>query len=61
VLARSPVTWWALRVGTAAALGIDAAVHLRNAAAYDDVKATFTQEGCSASKPGWRSPSGCSS
>jgi hypothetical protein len=32
-----------LRVGTAAALGIDAAVHARNASAYDAVKATFTQ------------------
>jgi hypothetical protein len=45
VLARWLVTWWVLRVGTAAALGIDAAVHLRNAAAYDDVKATSTQGG----------------
>jgi len=44
-LARSPIVWWALRVGTAAALGIDAAVHARNAAAYDLVKATFTQGG----------------
>ena len=42
---RSQVVSWALRVGTAAALGIDAAVHLRNAAAYDAVKATFTQGG----------------
>jgi hypothetical protein len=36
---------WALRLGTAAALSIDAAVHLHNAAAYDDIKATFTQGG----------------
>jgi hypothetical protein len=35
----------ALRLGTAAALSIDAAVHLHNAAAYDDIKATFTQGG----------------
>ncbi len=40
-LARSPIASWALRVGTAAALGIDATVHLQNAAAYDGVKATF--------------------
>jgi hypothetical protein len=33
----------ALRVGTAAALGIDAAVHLSNASAYDDVAATISQ------------------
>jgi hypothetical protein len=45
VLARWPIVSWALRVGTAAALGIDAAVHLRNASTYDDVKATFTQGG----------------
>jgi hypothetical protein len=32
-----------LRAGTAAALGIDAAVHLRNASAYDDVAATVSQ------------------
>jgi hypothetical protein len=36
---------WALRLGTAAALSIDAAVHLGNAGAYDDIKATFTQGG----------------
>jgi hypothetical protein len=36
---------WVLRLGTAAALSIDAAVHLNNAAAYDDIKATFTQGG----------------
>ena len=34
---------WALRVGTAAALAIDAAVHLRNATGYDAVKATVSQ------------------
>src|SRR6266540_5086116 len=45
VVARWPIVSWALRVGTAAALGIDAAVHLQNASAYDDVKATFTQGG----------------
>lgn len=44
-LARSSIVSWALRVGTAAALGIDAGVHLKNAAAYDFVKATFTQGG----------------
>jgi hypothetical protein len=42
---RSPIVSWALRTGTAAALGIDAAVHLHNAPAYDAVKATFTQGG----------------
>ena len=40
---RSLLASWALRVGTAAALAIDAAVHLRNAAAYDAVKATISQ------------------
>ena len=40
---RSLVVSWALRVGTAAALAIDAAVHLQNAAAYDAVKATISQ------------------
>jgi hypothetical protein len=44
-VARSPVVSWALRVGTAAALGIDATVHLRNASGYDAVKATFTEGG----------------
>ena len=34
---------WALRVGTAAALAIDAAVHWQNAPAYDAVKATLSQ------------------
>jgi hypothetical protein len=37
------MTSWALRVGIAAALGIDAAVHWRNASAYDAVMATLTQ------------------
>ena len=36
---------WALRVGTAAALAIDAAVHWQNAPAYDAVKATVSQGG----------------
>ena len=40
---RSLIASWALRVGTAAALAIDAAVHLQNAAAYDAVKATVSQ------------------
>ena len=40
---RSSIASWALRVGTAAALGIDAAVHVRNASAYDEVQATLTQ------------------
>jgi hypothetical protein len=34
---------WTLRVGTAAALSIDAAVHLRNAASYDLVTATISE------------------
>ena len=34
---------WTLRVGTATALGIAAAVHARNASAYDTVKATVSQ------------------
>jgi hypothetical protein len=42
-LARSAILSWTLRVATAAALGIDAAVHARNASAYDAVKATVTQ------------------
>jgi hypothetical protein len=44
-LARSAITSWTLRVATAAALGIDAAVHWRNASAYDAVGATVTQGG----------------
>jgi hypothetical protein len=35
--------WWLLRVATAAALGIDAAVHWQNAPAYDSVTATLSQ------------------
>jgi hypothetical protein len=34
---------WALRVGTAAALAIDATVHLRDATGYDAVRATVSQ------------------
>jgi hypothetical protein len=41
--AARPIASWVLRVGTAAALGIDAVVHARNASAYDAVKATFTE------------------
>ena len=40
---RSLIASWTLRVATAAALGIDAAVHLRNASAYDTVTATVSQ------------------
>jgi hypothetical protein len=43
VLARSTIVSWTLRVGTAAALGIDAAVHWQNASAYDAVTATISQ------------------
>jgi hypothetical protein len=42
-LARSPIVSWTLRVGTAAALGIDAVVHWQNAPAYDAVTATISQ------------------
>jgi hypothetical protein len=42
-LVGSPVTSWVLRVGTAAALGIDAVVHWDNASAYDAVAATVSQ------------------
>jgi hypothetical protein len=42
-LAWSVIGWWGLRVGTAAALGIDAAVHWQNAPAYDAVAATVSQ------------------
>jgi hypothetical protein len=42
-LARSAILSWTLRVATAAALGIDAAVHWANASAYDAVGATVTQ------------------
>jgi len=43
VLARPAVGSWVLRVATAAALGVDAAVHARNASAYDAVTATVSQ------------------
>jgi hypothetical protein len=41
--ARSPIVSWALRVGTVAALGVDAVVHRQNAPAYDAVRATLSQ------------------
>jgi hypothetical protein len=40
---RSPIVSWALRVGTAAALGIDAAVHAYNAQGYDELRGIITQ------------------
>jgi hypothetical protein len=40
---RSLITSWALRIGTAVALGIDAAVHWQNAPAYDAVTGTLSQ------------------
>src|SRR5262245_36782244 len=40
---RRTVLSWVLRIGTAAALSIDAAVHASNAAAYDQIKATISQ------------------
>jgi hypothetical protein len=43
---------WILRIGAAAAPGIDAAVHLQNASTYDGIKATFTQGGLSAAGAG---------
>jgi hypothetical protein len=42
-LARSPLVPWALRIGTAAVLAIDAGVHARNASGYDEVSGTITQ------------------
>ena len=36
---------WTLRVGTAAALGVDAVVHWQNAPAYDGVEAAVSQGG----------------
>jgi hypothetical protein len=42
-LARSPLVPWALRIGTAAALAIDAGVHAYNASGYDEVSGTITQ------------------
>jgi hypothetical protein len=41
-LARSPIGSWVLRVGTAAALGVDAVVHWQDAPAYDAVTATVS-------------------
>jgi hypothetical protein len=41
--ARSAIVSWALRLGTAAALGIDAIVHWQNAPAYDAVTGTISQ------------------
>jgi len=43
VLARSTIISWTLRVGAAAALGIDAVVHWRNASAYDAVRGSISQ------------------
>jgi hypothetical protein len=42
-LARSTIVSWVLRVGTAAALGVDAVVHWQNASAYDPVMGTVSQ------------------
>jgi hypothetical protein len=42
-LARTASESWVLRVGTAAALGVDAVVHWQNASAYDAVTATISQ------------------
>jgi len=42
-LTRSPILSWALRIGTAAALAIDAAVHAYNAPGYDDAQVTLSQ------------------
>lgn len=39
----SPAVSWTLRLATAAALGIDAAVHAGDASGYDAVKATISQ------------------
>jgi hypothetical protein len=41
--ARSPIASLALRVGTAAALAVDAVVHWQNAPAYDGVAASLSQ------------------
>jgi hypothetical protein len=43
VLARSSIIGWALRLGTAAALAISAAVHAGNAAAYDHPQVILSQ------------------
>jgi hypothetical protein len=42
-LTRSPLVSWALRLATAAALSIGAAVHASNASAYDDPGVTLSQ------------------
>jgi len=42
-LARSAIVSWTLRIATAVALGVDAAVHWQNASAYDAVNATVSQ------------------
>jgi hypothetical protein len=42
-LTRSPLVGWALRIATAAALGIDAGVHAYNASGYDQVTGTISQ------------------
>jgi hypothetical protein len=42
-LARSAIVSWTLRIATAAALGVDAALHWQNASAYDAVNATVSQ------------------
>ena len=42
-LARWAIGSWALRVATAAALGVDAVVHWQNAPAYDAVTGTVSQ------------------
>jgi hypothetical protein len=42
-LTRSPLVSWALRIATAAMLGIDAGVHAYSAAGYDQVTGTISQ------------------
>jgi hypothetical protein len=42
-LTPAPIVSWTLRVGTAAALAIDAVVHWQNAPAYDAIGTTLTQ------------------
>jgi hypothetical protein len=42
-LTRSPIVSWGVRVGTAAALGVDAAVHAYNAQGYDELRGIITQ------------------
>jgi len=39
----SAALWWVLRVATAAAVGVAAAVHWQNAPAYDAIGTTLTQ------------------